>query len=240
MPMPIIVVPEFANVPFAAGVPFMNRSAAYPPAPDPALMNADGANLPGTGAATQAASWGIFDQYGTDLLNPDSVLDFSFANERRISDYPQEQGAFASYNKVAVPYDARMTMTVGGSELKRAGFLATIAGLLDSLDLVDVVTPDRTYLSANVVHYDYERTASNGVSLLKVSIFLREIRSAPNPATIAQSLITPSPITNAQSQSAMDPVSGGVVQPQTPTTAQTQSIWQSWGEMNAAWGTQGE
>lgn len=237
MPMPIIVVPAYANVPFAAGVPFMKRSLAYPPTPDPALATADGANLPGTGAAAQASNWGIFDQYGAQLLAPDSMLAFSFSNEYRVSDYPQEEGAFASYNKVAMPYDARVVMTVGGSELKRAGFLATISGLLASLDLVDVVTPDRTYLSANVVHYDYDRTAESGVSLLKVSIFLREIRSAPNPAVLSTSVSSvPSPIANAQSTSAVDPVNTGAVQPKALTTAQTQSISHAWGGASGSWG----
>ena len=46
--------------------------------------------------------WGIFLD-GDPVVVADNVLTFGFKKSARISKYPQEQGAFASYNKVATP-----------------------------------------------------------------------------------------------------------------------------------------
>jgi hypothetical protein len=241
MPMPIITVPEFANVPFAAGVPFMKRSPAYPPTPDPALATADGVSVAQRAAGQR---WGIYNAIGTLAIQPDSIFAFDFKQEYRISDYPVEQGGLQSYNKVITPYDATVIMTKGGPASSRREFLDQLALIVSLLDLYDVVTPDKIYEDVNVVRYDYQRTAQNGVSLIKAFVYLRQVISAPATAT-GQTASSPtsssaSPVTDPQSPSAADPVSVGTVQPQAPTTAQTQSILQSWGEINAAWGTQGE
>lgn len=120
-----------------------------------------------------APQWGIFLD-GEPVVVSDNVVSFGFKKSARISKYPQEQGAFASYNKVSVPAEPRLKFSTGGSAADRQAFLASIAPLIDDLNLYDVVTPEVTYPGYNVVNYDYPRTA-NAAGLITVEVWLEEI-----------------------------------------------------------------
>lgn len=153
-----------------------------------------------------APQWGLF-LNGAPALVPDSVMSVEIKADWRLSDYQQEPNAFQSYNKVQTPYDARVTMTKGGSGI--GSFLLAVEAAVASLNLYDVVTPDRVYSSANLTHYDYRRTNTNGVSLLTVDLWLEEVR-------VTGTTTAPS----TQAPSGATPVNGGNVQTQTPTAAQ--------------------
>lgn len=153
--------------------------------------------------------WGIFDQSNNPVIIADSVVAVDYKQGWHIADYPIEQGDFASYNKVATPFDARVTFTQGGTESDRAAFLAAIEAAAASLDLYNVVTPEKTYLNANIEHYDYRRTSRNGVGLLTVDVGLVEIRQ-----------VATTTFTQTAQPSGVDQVNGGTVQPTTPTPVQ--------------------
>ena len=123
------------------------------------------------------AQWGIFSK-GTFLpaIIPDSIVSFDFKKEYRLANYPQEEGAFQSYNKVTMPYDARIVMTKGGSLGEREYFLSQCVVLAGSLDLYTIVTPEITYINANIESYNYRRTSTNGVTLLTVEFLIKEVR----------------------------------------------------------------
>lgn len=127
--------------------------------------------MPGT-------EWGVFTQAGSPVLVGDSVDTFSFQRDASISTAPQEQGAFASYNKVAEPYTPRLTYAVNGN---RSDFLSALDAAIQSLDLYVVTSPDANYPNANLVHYDYQRTIQQGVTLLLVNVWLEEVRQGTGP-----------------------------------------------------------
>jgi hypothetical protein len=122
-----------------------------------------------------APAWGVY-LNGFPAIVPDSIAAVEFKADWRVSDFTQEAGAFQTYNKVRMPYDARVTMTKGGTSAARAAFLYTVETAAASLNLYSVVTPDRTYPSATIDHYDYRRTDKNGVGLLTVDLWLMEVR----------------------------------------------------------------
>jgi hypothetical protein len=119
--------------------------------------------------------WGLYAN-GLPVLVADSVFGMEYARDYRISDYPQEQGAFASYNKVKVPYIAKITYLIGSSIEERAAFLAAAELVTASLNLVTIYTPEIPYLNANPTHVGYRRTVQQGVSLLMVEIWCEEVR----------------------------------------------------------------
>ena len=189
--------------------PLLNAPSATPAAPA------------GTAPATPSASaWGIY-LTGTAIpaLTADSVVSIEFKGEWRISDYPQEQGAFQSYNKVTVPFDARVMLAKGGTEADRAAFLealdsiATATNADGSLAVYDVVTPERTYIGASVQRYDYRRTSREGVGLIVADVWLSQVRTAAAAA-----------FTNTAAASGQDKQAVGVVQPQSPTAAQSAQV----------------
>lgn len=120
--------------------------------------------------------WGIFLD-GEAVVLADNVLTMEYRQDSRISTYPQEQGAFASYNKVMMPFEAKLRFSTGGSVSDRQEMLDSIAALIGDTNLYDVVTPERIFLSCNVTHFDFKRAAENA-GLLSVDVWLEEVRIA--------------------------------------------------------------
>lgn len=164
-------------VPDVPGVPPLNRFNQTVVAPATILF-ADAAHVL---SLFQGPQWGIFDQLGGAVIVGDSVKAFRFSNEFRVSDFPVEQGGFASYNKVATPFDAQITFTKGGTVGERADFLSSVASALRSLYLFQVLTPEVAFQNVNIVHFDYDRTARRGATLLTVDVWVKEVRLAPVP-----------------------------------------------------------
>ena len=145
--------------------------------------------------------WGIF-LNGFPVVLADSVISLEYKQEWTISDYPVEQGAFESYDKVQTPFHARIRFATGGSEQSRQAFLDSIAAIAGTLTLFDVVTPEEVYQSVNVSHYEYNRTATSGVGLIAVDVLCIEVR-----VTATQTF------SNTKAPSGAAPVSSGNGQP---------------------------
>ena len=136
------------------------------------LLTADGISSSALGYGPR---WGIFSG-GGPVVTADTVVEFSYREEYTISDFPLETGAFASYDKVYQPFDVRVRYVAGGSEGNRASLLNSIKAIAPTLQLFSVVSPEATYINANVVHYDYRRTSREGLKLLAVDVWLKEVR----------------------------------------------------------------
>jgi hypothetical protein len=233
MPPATVTLPAFPNVPQAPGVPPMVRVGQVIGAAT--LLVSDAASLI---KAFQGPQWGIFDQLGNPVIIGDSVVAVDYRREYRVSDYPVEQGGFASYDKVQMPFDVRVTFAVSGqgsllSSLlsggalgalisgsdpdvaNRTAFLTAMETAAAALYLFTVVTPEASYKSCNIVHYDYRREAKKGAALITVEVWLIEVRVTAT-AQFTQ--------TQTQSPASADPQSGGTVQPAAPSPAQAAAL----------------
>lgn len=128
-----------------------------------------------TGLAFSSPQWGIFNGGGL-VIACDNVLTMEYKQNWNLSDYPVEKGGFETYNKVQTPFDARLKFSSGGTEANRAALLASIAAIAGDLNLYDVVTPEKIYTSVNITHYDYHRSATNGVGNITVEVWVLEVR----------------------------------------------------------------
>ena len=122
--------------------------------------------------------WGIYDSGGNLVLEPDSFVGIDYANNWRISDYPVEQGSFASYNKVSTPYSSTVSMSKGGTESDRTAFLSTLDTIADGLTLYTITTPEKSYINATIERYDYERRVHRGAGMIFAHIRLKEVRQS--------------------------------------------------------------
>jgi hypothetical protein len=201
--MPLI---EFPDVPDVPGVPPLARSAISQVA-----AGINGylalAGLPPL-IALPTPTWGVFDDSGLAVAVADSVIAMDYHSESRVSDYPQEMGAFESFNKVQVPYASSVQMTCGGDSPRRATFLAALQAAKDSTNLYSIVTPDVVYRSANITGLNYRRTTRDGASLLTVDLHFEEIRVTASAAFANE---------NVQNPASADTVSLGQVQAQPPS-----------------------
>lgn len=194
------------NVPNVPGVPPLS---SYIPN-SIALLTQDLISFLIGGTAQQ---WGIFLD-GESVIAADNTISFEYKQDFPVSDYRVEQGGFQSYDKVQLPGDIRMRFSCGGSVSDRQDFLASIDAVMNTTDLYDVLTPEEVYLSYNFVHRDInKRTASNGVGLVVVDLWLTEIRES-STATFS----------NTQQPGDAGKQNTGNVQPQAPSTAVQQNF----------------
>lgn len=225
----------FPVVPIAPGVPPLLRdpNAVIPAALT--LLVADALTILG---GFGQAQWGLF-KNSVPVIVSDNVVSFDFKREWTVSDYPLEQGAFESYDKVAVPFDVRLRFSMGGSDADRQAFLDSIDAAANTLDLFDAVMPEKVYPSVNVTHYDYRRTATNGLGLLVVDAWCIQVRVTAQAAFTSAQQNNGTGVTsqnsmvgtgafqagNTQSPSGADPIGIGNVQPVTaPVQLATQPI----------------
>ena len=195
-----------------AGVPpllpsgYIDFSEIY----NPPLAVADDSSI--ANLATQPAIWGLY-LNGSAVITADNVESFSFKQDYLISDYPTEGGGFETYNKVTVPYDVRIRFTAGGSDSDRQALLDSVSAAAETLDLYTALTPEATYPSVNIIHFDYRRTAENGVGLIRVDVWCQEVR-----VTATQTF------SQVAAPSGADPQNNGNVLVATPTGPQQATL----------------
>jgi len=105
-----------------------------------------------------------------------STIEFDYSGDSPISTYPQEEGAFQSYDKVQLPFDVRLKLACGGTTSQRQAFLDTLEALRTSTVLLDIVTPEKVYSDVNCKHFDFSRRASNGVQLIVADVGFQQVR----------------------------------------------------------------
>lgn len=204
-----------------------------------------------------AAKWGIFDASNQPVITADSVVAVDYRKEYRIADFPVEAGSpttpggFNSFNKVATPFEIKVTFAASGkgsllSSLLSGGavgsiltgstpsadgrkkFLAALDAACANLALVSVLTPEATYSPVNITHYDFRRSAEAGATLLLVDVWCNEVRVTARRApfgTLAVSAPTAAPaVTAAQNPASGDPANGGSVQANQITAAQVATL----------------
>ncbi|AMM14249.1 hypothetical protein AX768_09220 [Burkholderia sp. PAMC 28687] len=240
MPMPNLPVPQFPNVPNVPGVPALVRTVGAP-----VLASVNSALISvGLGQFALGLSqpvWGIFDANNDPIAVSDSVGALEFGSDSHISNAPMEQGAFQSYNKVQLPFEARVRLHCGGAIEKRQAFLQAIELASKSTDLYSIVTPEASYFQANVAGYRYRRETRNGATLLTVEVALSQIREATaaqfsntgesattgSGAPVAFGSSSSLPASQVQNPASADPISLGQVQGTTLTPAQNFALLQS-------------
>lgn len=155
--------------------------------------------------------WGIFLD-GEPVVLADNVISFDYSGSSRISKYPQEQGAFASYNKVTNPAEPVLKFSCGGSLARRTAFINSVDAISGDLNLYDIVTPEKVYSGYNVIRDGYPRTAEEA-NLITIEIRLEQVVIA-GASSFSN---TSNPNDSAQ-------VNNGLQQPQTQTVITSTSL----------------
>lgn len=178
--------PFVPNVPNVPGVPALNRVGQVASAG--LLLASDVAGIIGLFADPE---WGVFDADGQPVIVGDAVLGVDFTNESKVPDYAIESGGFASYNKVATPFDVYVEIAKGGTSDDRQQFLLTAQAVLSTLTLYQVFTPEIAYPSVNLVRYSYRRQVNHGAYMIVLELYLKQIRPAPTPEFSTSNTKTP-------------------------------------------------
>lgn len=194
-----------ANVPAVAGVPALLTGTTAPQSTPQALLDDVLQNLP---TQQQSPQWGLF-RNGQMVISADTVVSFDYKQEWVLADFPLEQGAFETYDKVATPYDIRIRFIAGVKNAARTNLLRSVAAVSGDYLLYDAVTPEAVYRSCNVRHYDYRRTSTAGRGIIVVDLWLMEVRLGPQGNLV-----------NSVFPSGANQFNGGVLQPVPATASQ--------------------
>lgn len=184
----------------ALGVDLLNTGA-------PAYVIVSAGSSANSGGFVASAVGQLGTNGGKPVLTPDSVVSLEWHGEERISDYPVQNGQFASYNKVAVPFDLRMVVTCQGlnyvqsalqsvtqsldqalgqlglafgQPMSRDAFLRQLDTMLASTDLYNVVTPDKVYENVNLIAYNHAKKNDEGGTLIIAELMFKEVRESGN------------------------------------------------------------
>lgn len=181
MPIPTIPKSLYPLVPNSAGVPALLRSGAR-------ILDTITLGKFGFGSmlddliGAEPVKWGVFHSLQVKIADYDSVYAVGHQSESHISDYPLELGAFASYNKIQVPFDVTVTLNCGGSEEKRATFLSDLEEARAGLYLYSVMTPERTYENVNFTGLNVQRSLREGAHMIIAQLIGREVREVASAA----------------------------------------------------------
>ena len=163
---------------------------------------------------TALSEWGIYTKDDALALEADSVTSVGYDSEFRIADFPVEEGGFESYDKVALPFQARVVLTKGGTIEDRRAFLAALEEIRADVELYSVVTPERAYLNVNIARVSIDRSREQGAGLISVEIVLQEIRQT----------VTTTYTSSTAEPSGADVRNDGAVQPQAADDATKQVV----------------
>jgi hypothetical protein len=227
--MSLDIIPKlpFPNVPNLPGVPLLARAALSVIIDVTTVINiarvfAVQAPVDVLFHATKAKPvWGVFNTAGARVINADNVMAFDYRAEWALANFPVQQGAFASYNKVTKPFDTSVVLTKGGSEADRTTFLNQCETVAGSLDLFNILTPEKQYIGVNGARMEMSRKEVKGAFFVVVELFFQRIEEvdAQYSTTGTQGTST----ANASTPTAVPPVNNGNVQamPPTPQVATT-------------------
>jgi hypothetical protein len=100
-------------------------------------------------------------------------------------------------------------MVCTGEAMDKTVFLTSLEQARHGLDLYTVVTPEVTFPSVNIVHYDFRRTREHGATILFVEVWLTQIMNT----VVTQTTLA---LTDTQNPDSQSNVSQGAVQPTQP------------------------
>lgn len=115
---------------------------------------------------------------GTDAIATfDSFMSFDFSKENQITEYPIEGGGFVSAMKVQKPSEYEVILVKNGMNFNYAmgQFIDDINKFRDGIELVDVITPFKTYVGCNVYATKYSHLRDKYNNMLVVTLKIKEI-----------------------------------------------------------------
>ncbi|EIC83980.1 phage baseplate protein [Serratia sp. M24T3] len=171
---------------------------------------------------------------GTTVFTPTSWVGFERTSDASIANAPIEKGSYTSYNKVRRPGDIRLTFTLEGwtgysgaipnltnlTTLSREKLINLLDKMIASANIYTIETPDTSFASCDLVHYDYQMKEGRGVTLLTVNAYFQEVISisedsatSSNQKTSAgvamTTVTTQSSVTNATLKDVTNAISSG-------------------------------
>lgn len=113
--------------------------------------------------------------FGADIT-PDSVLEMSFQAESEATSEPIEKGGFASFYKTNSPETVSLVFSFSADDARQNNALDKIRERKENYDLISILTPTHLYENMTIVSYSYNRTNTDGMTMLVLQVDFQQIK----------------------------------------------------------------
>lgn len=113
--------------------------------------------------------------FGADVT-PDSVLEMSFQAESEATSEPIEKGGFASFYKTNSPETVSLVFSFSADDARQNNALDKIRERKENYDLISILTPTHLYENMTIISYSYNRTNTDGMTMLVLQVDFQQIK----------------------------------------------------------------
>ena len=113
--------------------------------------------------------------FGADIT-PDSVLEMSFQSESEATSEPIEKGGFASFYKTNSPETVSLVFSFSADDARQNTALDKIRERKENYDLISILTPTHLYENMTILSYSYNRTNTDGMTMLVLQVDFQQIK----------------------------------------------------------------
>ena len=123
--------------------------------------------------------------FGADIT-PDSVLEMSFQSESEATSEPIEKGGFASFYKTNSPETVSLVFSFSADDARQNTALDKIRERKENYDLISILTPTHLYENMTIISYSYNRTNTDGMTMLVLQVDFQQIKQVAVNTGVAQ------------------------------------------------------
>ena len=123
--------------------------------------------------------------FGADIT-PDSVLEMSFQAESEATSEPIEKGGFASFYKTNSPETVSLVFSFSADDARQNTALDKIRERKENYDLISILTPTHLYENMTIVSYSYNRTNTDGMTMLVLQVDFQQIKQVAVNTGVAE------------------------------------------------------
>ena len=123
--------------------------------------------------------------FGADIT-PDSVLEMSFQSESEATSEPIEKGRFASFYKTNSPETVSLVFSFSADDARQNTALDKIRERKENYDLISILTPTHLYENMTILSYSYNRTNTDGMTMLVLQVDFQQIKQVAVNTGVAQ------------------------------------------------------
>ena len=123
--------------------------------------------------------------FGADIT-PDSVLEMSFQSESEATSEPIEKGGFASFYKTNSPETVSLVFSFSADDARQNTALDKIRERKENYDLISILTPTHLYENMTILSYSYNRTNTDGMTMLVLQVDFQQIKQVAVNTGVAQ------------------------------------------------------
>lgn len=123
--------------------------------------------------------------FGADIT-PDSVLEMSFQAESEATSEPIEKGGFASFYKTNSPETVSLVFSFSSDDARQNNALDKIRERKENYDLISILTPTHLYENMTILSYSYNRTNTDGMTMLVLQVDFQQIKQVAVNTGVAE------------------------------------------------------